>query len=428
MIEPAGRTRHAALRSGALWAVILFALGLGSSNAASAGEAEAATHPPVSLPSPDATASQRDAWNRLVHAGMDADMRGRHDEADAVWDRLEAMDPADAEPWLRRVDTLYWRHWYDESQQLTQDALRRVLDQSRALAEAALEIDEDDQRARWLLGETLMQQARLEAMSGSYVKAGSTGERGRKELERLLSVDPDHAQARYPLGLYYYFSSMMPDFVQSLSWLWFVPKGDRDKGLSLLEEVHHGPSVYSPSATMVLVAINNYHDPTDVQTALRLADQLHTAYPENAILHFELLEVLLHAGRYDRLTDEALALEGRLGESDGVTGRAMLARIWRARAALDLGNEEQAREIVFDMRDDDPRLPAWGRTWLWVVRGNVLDVVGDRAAAVAAYERVLAFPRNDFYSERPVKIASAGLEAPYQPGGSLDGPALRSRD
>ena len=393
-----------------------------------AGEAEAAIQPPVSLASPEAVQARRDAWSRLVRLGMDADMRGRHDEADAAWDRLEAMDPRDPEPWLRRVDTLYWRHWYDESQSLTQDELRRVLDRSRTLAEAALETNEHDQRARWLLGETLMQQARLEAMTGSYMKAGTTGERGRKELERLLDVDPDHAQARYPLGLYYYFSSMMPDFVQSLSWLWFVPKGDREKGLSLLGEVHAGSSVYAPSATMVLVAINNYHDPTDVQTALQLSEQLHERYPENAILHFELLEVLLNAGRYERLIDEALVLEQRAGESEGVTGRALLARIWRARAALDLGRREEAHEIAFGLRDDDPRLPEWGRTWLWVVRGNVLDVEGNRPAAVAAYEKVLAFPRTDFYSERPVRIASAGLEAPYQPGASLQVTGMRSRD
>jgi len=429
-MQPHAHARRARLAAHPV-ALLIVLLGVASewgASRATAGEAEAAIPPPVSLASPEAVHAREQAWDRLVRLGIDADMQGRHDDADAVWDRLEEMDPLDPEPWLRRVDTLYWRHWYDESQDLSQDALHRLLDRSKSLAEAALRTNDRDLRARWLLGETLMQTARLEAMTGSYMRAGTLGERGRKELERVLERDPDHAQARYPLGLYYYFSSLMPDFVKSISWLWFVPKGDRERGLALLHEVQTGSSAYVPAASMVLSAIHTYHDPPDVPAALRIAEQLHAQYPSNAILHFELLEVLLKAGRDERVIEEALVLEGRLGESEGVTGRAMLARIWRARAALDLGRTDEARAIVFALREDDPRLPAWGRIWLWVARGHVLDVEGDRPGAIAAYRKVLGFERKDFYSERPVRLADAGLAAPYEAGASVEGLVIRSRE
>ena len=395
---------------------------------ATAAEAEAASPPAVSLESPEAVKAREQTWDTLVRLGIDADLHGRHDEADATWDRLEAIDAHDPEPWLRRVDTVYWRHWYDESQALSQESLRRLLERSRSLAEAGLRTNEDDLRSRWMLGEVLMQEARLEAMSGNYMRAGTMGERGRNELERLLEVDPHHPQAGYPLGLYYYFSSLMPQFVQKMSWLWFIPKGDRDKGLELLGEIQRGDSVYSPSASMVLMAIHTYHSPTDIPAAVRLSEHLHASYPENAILHFELLEVLLKAGRHERMMAEALELEQRVGESKGVTGRAMLARIWRARAAIELGRTDEARKVVFEIEDADPRLPEWGRVWLWVVRGHLLDVEGDRAGAVAAYEKVLSFELDDFYGERPMGLARSGIAAPYQPGAVVDGPIITSRD
>lgn len=396
-----------------------------------ADEAEAAMHP---APTYLSAAPERpkpvpaEAWSGFVWQGIELDLHGRHDEADAIWNRLEATGPNDPEPWLRRVDTVYWRHFYDEGRGLDGAGIRPLLDRARSLAEARLKADRHDLRARWLLGEVLMQQARYEGMTGNYVKAGTLGERGRKHLELVLADDPDHSEAGYTLGLYYYFASLMPNFVRAMNWLWFVPKGDRDLGLALLERARAASTLYGPSAAMVLMTIHTYHDPPDVPAAVEIAHELHAAYPSNAILHFELIEVLLKARQHDALIAEALALERRRGESEGVTHRAMLARIWRARAAVERGQLDEARAIAFGLDFDDPDLPEWGAPWLWLVRGQILDLEGDRPAALDAYDRVLALGTDDFFSQRPQRIAKAGRETPFAAGSDLDGPVIGSRN
>ena len=179
---------------------------------------------------------------------------------------------------------------------------------------------------------------------------------------------------------------------------------------------------------MLLMAIHAYFSPIDIPQALRIARELHVSYPDNAILHFELIEVLLKAGRHDELVTEALALERRRGESPGVTGRGVLARIWRARSAIDIGDVETARPIAFGTAPDDPDLPDWGLPWLRLVRAQVLDLEGDRVAALTSYERVVALESGDFDTKRPVRMAKAGIEAPYAPGDATDGAVFRSRD
>ena len=300
------------------------------------------------------------AWRVAVRAGLEHDLHGRHDQADAIWDGLETLDWADPEPWIRRVDTVYWRHFYDEAEPLDADLVRACLDHAKSLAKARLERTSRDLRARWLLGEALMQEARFEGMRGNYMQAGTAGEQGRKQLERVLEDDPENEDAPYMLGLYYYFSSLVPDFLRYVNWLWFVPKGNRDTGIEMLTEVRDGRSIYASSASMVLFSIYAYHAPTDLASAISIARDLRTTYPENAIIHFEMVEVLLKARRHDELLVEALALEQRRGESDGVTGRAVMARLWRARSALREGHLEEGRTLAFDIDPTDPDMPGWG--------------------------------------------------------------------
>jgi tetratricopeptide (TPR) repeat protein len=364
---------------------------------------------------------QGSAWRVAVRAGLEHDLHGRHDAADAVWDALERLDWADAEPWIRRVDTVYWRHFYDEAQPLDAERIRTLLDHAQALASERLDHDPDDLRARWLLGEALMQEARFEGMRGNYMHAGTVGERGRKHLEAVLDRDPEHPDAPYMLGLYYYFSSLAPEFLRYVNWLWFVPKGDREQGLSLLEKVRRGDGLYAANASMVLFTIHAYHTPTNVPAATALAQQLHAQYPENAIIHFELLEVLLMARQPEALETAALALEARRGESPGTSGRAAMAPLWRARSALRAGHDAEGRRLAFAVDPEDPDLPGWGVPWVWVVRGQALDRGGERDAALAAYARAVELADPGFHGQRPRRLATAGLERPFDPGSDLDG-------
>jgi tetratricopeptide (TPR) repeat protein len=175
---------------------------------------------------------------------------------------------------------------------------------------------------------------------------------------------------------------------------------------------------------MVLFTIHAYHTPTNIPAAYAIARQLRADYPENAIIHFEMLEVLLKAGRHEELEQEALALEQRRGESPAVAGRAAMAPLWRAQSSLRAGREDEGRRLAFAVDPDAEAMPAWGVPWVWIVRGQALDVGGDRAAAKDAYRRALEVCGPGFHGERPRRIAKAGLERPFDPGADVDGPMV----
>jgi tetratricopeptide (TPR) repeat protein len=301
----------------------------------------------------------------------------------------------------------------DEGATRNDATILRASEEAIALAEARLAQDPADIEALYEKGAALFNRARLHGLRGRYLKAGREGEQGRKLLERVIELDPDRTDSRYSLGLYTYYTDVAPDLVRWMSWLWFVPKGDRESGLRNLEIVRASGGLHAPGAAFILMNVNTYHAPMDLPGALATGRALHARYPGNALFHSELVEVMLKMGLYEEAIETALSLEASEPSEAEARVRPQLARILRAQAVLLSGRTEEAWEILEPMEAEHSALPIWGGAWLHLVRGQVHDARGERAAAQQQYRRVLALegPR---FNPRAALIAEAGLEAPFQ--------------
>jgi hypothetical protein len=84
----------------------------------------------------------------------------------------------------------------------------------------------------------------------------------------------------------------------------------------------------------------------------------------------------------------------------------------RARAELSLGRPEVALELLESFGLDGPERPPWGRAWVLLTRGQAFDAVGERARAVAHYQRVAKLGEFNG-SARAEDLAKAGLASPF---------------
>lgn len=350
----------------------------------------------------------------LVEQGARANLEGRYAEADAAWQALRQLDPGDSAPEIWSAETSWWRLIVDGGATEHDARIEAAVARTIELADARLMRNDEDAEALSHKGMALISRARLNGMRGRYLSAGRAGEQGRVLLERSLALDPNQAPGRYPLGVYYYYAGIAPSFIKWVNWLWFVPKGDREKGLSLMREVRDGPGLRADEARFMLMIINNYHGPLDLESALASGQLLHARYPDNVLFHSELIEVLVKRGMYDQAIETALALEKRQPAEAEARVRPMLARILRAQATLLNGNGAEAWKILEPMDERTTPLPVWGGAWLHLVRGQVLDVRGEREAAVAEYRRVKNL-KGPAYNERAALIAEAALKDPFVP-------------
>ena len=159
--------------------------------------------------------------------------------------------------------------------------------------------------------------------------------------------------------------------------------------------------------------IHTYHAPMDLPGALATGRALPALYPENALFHSELVEVLLKMGLYPEAIQSAFALEANELAEVEARVRPQLARILRAQAVLLSGRTEEAWAILEPMDAQSSALPIWGGAWLYRVRGQVQDARGERSAARQEYERVLRL-KGPRFNPRAGMIAEAGLEKPFK--------------
>jgi tetratricopeptide (TPR) repeat protein len=355
-----------------------------------------------------------------LRAGIDANFAGDFDAAARHFEAARRFAPEHPAPEFFAVTTLFWRIELDSTDTRHDEAIRAGIERAVALAERRLETDTDDVEALAWGGQALGYASRREAQRGRYYAAGSTGERARKWLDRSLALAPTYGEAKPALGAYLYFSDLAPRALKWLSFLWFVPKGDAQRGLALLEEAAAGDGLGQLGSRYALAKILMRFEPARRDEAVRLIQGLRERFPSNAILHLELIRALAESGDLERATREADELRARAAANaptyDARTPVA--ATLWLARAALLAGKADAAETQLASLDGAALGRLAWAPAWHGLMVGQLHDGRGERDAAVDAYQRVIDLDgaARDALTQT---LARNYLEAPWQlPGGS----------
>ncbi len=231
-----------------------------------------------------------------------------------------------------------------------------------------------------------------------------------KHLERALEIDPELIDAKVPLGTLRYYAAIAGKYVKIVSWLWFVPKGDRELGLAYLEQARKDADLFRFDAELTLSSAYMYieEEPERAQPVLL---EMIARNPSNSLLHFEIVELRLQEGNYLGTIAATDALEEAIGSQFGDSQRRSMARIWRARAELHLGRAERTKTLLAQAKADWKDLTPWSRRWLLLTQANVLDLAGERASALSLYEQGV---HENARSSRSVALAREGLDAPFR--------------
>src|SRR5262249_11361809 len=108
----------------------------------------------------------------------------------------------------------------------------------KAIAEcdARLDAGATDEKIRLYRGWAWMLMSHVHTYENAFWSAGREAKKGKEDLEWYLKGHPDDPIASSLMGAFLYFADTLPSAYKFVSKLLFLPSGDRDRGLKMMED------------------------------------------------------------------------------------------------------------------------------------------------------------------------------------------------
>lgn len=297
---------------------------------------------------------------------------------------------------------------YDKEIKSTEfdDEFDNYLQQTIDRSELLLKRNRDDVVGLFYLGNAYSLKSRLKGLRGSYFSAGRDAGKGKKYLEQVIEAEPTQYDAYYNLGVYNYFAGTLPGFAKVLKTLFFLPSGDKEKGLTLLKIAGQKSGYFGEESQLLLARF--YADfeeqPLD---ALRIVQSFRAKHPGNAWYHFWAATL-----QSDEINDYAQAEKVyaeivSLCDQKAPTYTAEIknqAWLKLARAHSRLLEPEKAIDEIKALIATKPKEPSWILPRTYLELGNIYDQIGYRNEAVLAYKQVLSLRDYRNYHQQAEKL------------------------
>jgi tetratricopeptide (TPR) repeat protein len=291
----------------------------------------------------------------------------------------------------------YWRLLLDQESTALDALLTKRIEASISSAEAWVAREPTRAEAWFYLGGAYGTRVLLRGHRAQYLAAARDGKRIHDSLQRAIELDPSIADAYFGLGLYHYYAAVAPRLARILSALMFLPGGDRSGGLREMEQTRAKGMLLRGEADYQLHLIYLWYE-RQPNTALKLIEGLRARYGHNPVFHVRLAQVQSDYIRnhnaalqtYRMLLDAARASRVAAPGLSEVNARLGMAQ--EMDTLCESANAIEQLQIVIRQK---PIAPYAALARAYYQLGSVLDRIGRRSEAIAAYRSALASTPTD---------------------------------
>lgn len=345
---------------------------------------------------------------------------GLPDSALVILDAEEAKNPNDPFVLLLKVRSL--RETVsdedDDHSLIAEDmgAMHGLLDRVITVCSDSLKRSGSDPIYRYYRGRAHLGKAQLHTLTRSYWSAGRAASRAKSDLERFLKAYPDDPDAQGDLGVFFYFADTIPGAIQFLGRLFFIPGGDREKGLSMLSYAASSDGVFKRDYEITLAAIYVIFEGRLEEGAAAWLSLIER-YP----YYFRLVEPLgimsplcpTGIQEFKEIEDDAIARHFSRG-IDKVNWRHVKSiQYHRTYTNMYFRSPDRAFNEFTSMIENAPSRPDWVMPLLLINRAMLFSKIGENDRAREAYELVRS--RKDMEHFHDVsKNLIANLDHPVQ--------------
>lgn len=344
------------------------------------------------LAGPAGATSVTPEMDKLVMEGIDALYRMDFDAADRAAAKAMALQPDYPHAHMGAAATELMRFIYgsEASDPSKLKGFQPKVDKVVAVSEAWLKKHPKDSDVLMVLGSAHGITSRLALVRRDWLSAFSHGRKSMKYIRAAIKADPRQYDAYLGVGMFDYYVDTIPRFAGWLAKI--MLGGDRARGLEQIKVAAEKGHYAKTAAQLILVEVHTEDDfgARNPPEALRLMRGIWAQYPHSSMLHSAFIVALYEDQHYDEARKEAeeylrRVADGRYAAWNQPKGHALLGTVnWAA------GEKEKA---LADFRAGAVTPAGVLRTrwavWSKVRAGQLLDALGRRDEALAAYKSAL---------------------------------------
>ena len=274
-------------------------------------------------------------------------------------------------------------------------ALYADLDACVATCTERIEAGDDDARLYLYRGWAWMFKSHVRTYARSMWTAGKEAKKGKNDLEHYLELHPNDPIANSIMGAFLYFADTLPAAYRFVSKLLFLPGGDRDRGLRMMELAVGWDSLVEMDNRLVLYSVYIGFEGR-YEEGVEGFDYLHRTHPNHATFMRPAGVMMPLKPRYVRSDRDSLdvVIERYGAMSPEQQERATYWLLRFARAYADRFYDPVSAIDGFEsVIQGNPEHPDWIRGFAAFELGRLQAALGDAEEAKRAFLLVTNDPR-----------------------------------
>ncbi len=306
------------------------------------------------------------------------------------------------------------------------DELKTVI----AVCEARMKEGDTDDTPRLYRGWAWMLMSHVHTYEKSFWSAGRESKKGKEDLEWYLERHPGDPVASSMMGAFLYFADTLPSAYKFVSKLFFLPSGDRDRGLQMMELGRGFNSVMEIDNALILYSVYLGFEGR-YEEGLEGFRQLHREYPLHAT--FVRAEAIMFPLLPGRTAAEGDSLDARaervltLSKDRIDSSNSELVRFERAYGDR-FYHPARAVERFEQILINTPAHPDWVPGFAAFELGRLQAALGNAGKARSAFELAIRDAHVEYIRDDAKSMLSALEKFPQGTGIPADVPAIYGVD
>jgi tetratricopeptide (TPR) repeat protein len=291
-----------------------------------------------------------------------------------------------------------------------------------ALCDTRMKAGDTDDKLRLYRGWAWMLMSHVHTYEKSFWSAGRESKKGKEDLEWYLERHPGDPVATSLMGAFLYFADTLPSAYKFVSKLLFLPSGDRDRGLQMMEMARGWDSVMETDNLLILYSVylgfeGRYEEGLGGFQQLRAEYPMHATFVRPDAIMYPLLP--RRTNDTGDTIDSLMARITALPKEKLDTSTCELIRFERAYADR-FYNPARAMERFDEILRTAPEHPDWVPGFAAFELGRLKAASGDIEGARGCFDLVTRDSHVEYIHEDAKTMLSALSK---YPGGTGIGPA-----